>query len=164
MGAGAWTGCGGDVRDYIALVVCSLATLTGCAPEVPVEDNIIIDIQDSRFVQWELEDVFAHFERLWSLRIAEAPAAFYSADDGFYIRDARGVLQNIVEECRLGEAIFQHQNHGFASLHIDDLNLSERKIACIRHLERRGLSLEMPQHILVLEHLRSKGILPPPDH
>jgi hypothetical protein len=46
---------------------------------------------------------------------------------------------------------------------IDDLKLSDEKVACIRHFERRGLSLHMPIGIRALEDLRAQGIMPSDD-
>jgi hypothetical protein len=130
-------------------------------PRESVEDDVIIPIEDSHFVEWKTDQLFAHFEQLWSIRIVEAPDLFYN--DDFHIPEAMAVLQGIVVDCQLGETFLQPQHHGVRTLYLDDLDLSQQKVACIRQFERRGISLVPPEHIRILEDLRSKGILPSAD-
>lgn len=135
--------------------------LASCGAGARVEDNIIIDFEASGFAQLERDPLIAHFERLWWINIQEGSGAPWFEEPNFYIPNARGVLQPIVEQCHLGETIFQHQNHGMASLTIDDLEFDRDKVECVRRFERRGINLEMPFGIRALEELRSKGIMPP---
>jgi hypothetical protein len=91
-----------------------MVLLASCAPEAPVEDDVIIDFEASRFAQWDRDRLFAHVGRLWAIRIAERPGESLSGGPDFYIPNARAVLQGIVEQCHLGETIFEPQNHGMA--------------------------------------------------
>ncbi len=136
------------------------ALLCSCAPADVKEADSIIDFDESRFARWNSDAIFAHFDKLWSIRIQDAPGPPWARAREFFIPNARAVLHDIVDRCDLGETIFQHQNHGLASLVIDDTDLSAEKVRCIRQFERHGISLEMGGNMQVLEDLRSKGILP----
>lgn len=161
MGAGGWAGGGVRPRFCIGLAVLLLCN---CAPLEVQEADTIIDFDKSQYADWERDPLFAHFNELWFISIIEGPGPPGGPDSAFFIPNARAVLQDIVERCNLGETIFQHQYDGYATLSIDDTDLSTEKIHCIRQFERQGLSLEMGENMRVLDDLRSKGILPPDDN
>jgi hypothetical protein len=151
------------VRVATAIAASALALLASCPAPTPVEEDVIIEWEDSRFRGIDIELLLAHFQRLWVIAIAEGPEGPWFEETDFFIPDARAVLQSIVEQCHLGETIFQHTDHGMATLTIDDLDLSAEKVRCIRRFERRGISVYAPEHVLRLEDLWSKGILPAED-
>jgi hypothetical protein len=112
-----------------AAYVCALI---GCAP-----------IAKAKHIPIVKANTAAHYEKAalarWSIVLHSGRGIPGSPGAEDYIPNAFEVAQKVVDDCKLGKAIYALATDGVSILSIENRDLSKKQIACMRAAERSGL-------------------------
>jgi hypothetical protein len=125
------------LRAFHAVLMISAAsafTLLGCASMAKPKDAPIVKANTAE--QYDQAGLAR-----WSITLYSGHGIPGSPGADVYIPNAIEVAQKIVDDCKLGDAIYAEATDGVSILSIKNHDLSKQKIACIRAAERPGLFL-----------------------
>jgi hypothetical protein len=112
----------------------------------------IVDFENSKFNELNGDQMHELANKSWSIAIIEGKGPPWDEGREFYIPNARGVLQEIVDRCKLGPTYLTHGYHGYANLLIEESPLESEKIKCIQASQRRGIQVHEPSGLSTLRH------------
>jgi hypothetical protein len=123
-----------DTLSSLMLGAASFMALVACAPLASAKHIPIVKADTPTLYD---EAALAR----WSITIYSGHGIPGSPGADVYIPDAFEVAQKIVDDCKLGKAIYAFATDGVSKLAIQNHNLSKPQIACISAMERPGLFL-----------------------
>lgn len=86
-------------------------------------------------------DMVAAQSARWIIETYDGYGIPGSPEANVVVPNARGVLQGIIDACRLGATRLLDATDGVMILSIDNPNLTSEQIQCVRAAERPGLTL-----------------------